>query len=96
MDHYSLKWPDDFEDYSWEIEAKGWFTGVQILFGDKVFTPVFYDRARLEQEIGDAIASQKYFAETRLVVVDRVSRASIEDSISAMAEAGELLSFFNC
>lgn len=94
MDHYSLKWPADFDDYSWEVEAKGWFSGVQVSVGDKVFKPVFYDKGRLAQEIEDALANHKYFAETDIVVVDHVSRETMEAAISAMSEAGELLSFF--
>jgi len=57
MPSYSLKWPSDFEDYVWELESKGWFTGLEITLDGKKSTPVFYDEAGLRLEIAHDISS---------------------------------------
>ena len=90
MKEYTIKWPDDFEDYSWQIESKGWFAGLEIVVDGKTLRPIFYDLARLSQEIAGEISSAGFFFEPFLVVIQRVTRETIESAVAELAKTGGL------
>lgn len=90
MKNYTLEWPADFEDYSWELESKGWFSGLLVIVNGKTFRPSFYDPVRLSQDIEEEIAAVGFFSEPSLIVVDRVCRESMVSAIAKLAKLGKL------
>lgn len=93
MVDYTLVWPVDFDDYSWELESKGWFAGLEIIVATEVLRPTFYDPVSLAQDVAAEMSSSKVFAESCVVVVDRVTRSSIESAVAELARTGELQRF---
>jgi hypothetical protein len=73
-----LELPDDFEDYGWEVEAKGWFSEARVIASDARYRINFYDPARLSQEIQDELASGRIFFEPNVIIVRAVTRANME------------------
>lgn len=90
MTEYTLKWPDDFENYSWQIESKGWFVGLEIIVGGKTLKPTFYDSSRLSQDIAGEISGAGFFFEPFLIVIRQVNRESMERAVADLAKAGGL------
>ncbi len=90
MVQYTLKWPDNFENYSWQIESKGWFVGLEINVGGKTLKPTIYDLARLSQDIAGEFSSAGYFFEPFLIVIQQVTRETIERAIADLARTGAL------
>jgi hypothetical protein len=90
MEKYSLKWPINFEDYSWELESKGWFCGLEVVIGNEVFKPTFYDPTRLIQDVKEDLANGHPFTLSRLIVIDHVCRELMESVIDKLAKTGEL------
>ncbi|GGO02670.1 hypothetical protein [Microbispora bryophytorum] len=80
----TVQWPDDFGDYAWEVEAKGWFEGVTVEWNGARIRPVFYDPVRLNQEISDELAGGSYFREPNLIVIEKVTRDHMEVAIAAL------------
>lgn len=75
--------PQDFSDYAWEVESKGYFDAA-VRVGDSVVTVSFYEPTRLQQEIVDDIEAGRLFTIRRLLVIEMVS---IENMQWAVAEA---------
>lgn len=73
-------YPDDFDDYAWELAYKGHFEVPSVVDGD-VKTVSFYDRHRLRQdrefseELGDDISAEI------IIVVDVVDREHMDAAI---------------
>jgi hypothetical protein len=82
MKPYTPKWPDDFDDHALQIESKGWFVGLEIIVDGRTFKPTFYDPARLSQDILEEISSADFFFEPFLIVIQQVSRESIERAVA--------------
>jgi hypothetical protein len=85
-----LRLPDDFEQYGWEVEAKGYFTDSSVVLGDRVVEVAFYDPTRLAQDIAEDLADGRPFAARHLLVVESVTPASM-----AAAVAGAPRGFFD-
>jgi hypothetical protein len=90
MKQYTLKWPSDFEDYSWQLESKGWFGGLEIIIDGRTLKPVFYDLTRLSQEVGDEISRAGFFSEHFLIVISKVTRELMEQAVANLARTGGL------
>lgn len=88
MEQYTLKWPEDFEAYSGEIESKGWFVGLEIVIEEKTLRPVFYDPVRLSQDVDEEISTAGFFLEPCLIVVRQVTRETIERTVAELAKSG--------
>lgn len=91
MINYKLELPDDFDDYAWEVESKGWFSGATALFGGRRFELVFYDPARLSQDIKDELDEGVAFLERNLLVVKSVDRNHMEKAIEFIARTGKYI-----
>ena len=89
-----MTWPPDFESYSWEVESKGRLSELEILSEGKTIRPVFYDPARLAQDVVDEVTRSGVFAEPNLVVIPAVTREIIESTVAVLAESGELKRLF--
>lgn len=84
---YSITFPGDFDDYDWaEIEDKGWLGDVLVSWPGGECSLTFFDRGRLAHAIGVDIERLGYFAGAKIIVVDVVSRSSIEDAIARIAD----------
>lgn len=88
MIDFKLELPADFDDYAWEVEYKGWFNGVAI-FGDTRYRIVFYDQARLFQEISDEIGGNRIYFEPNLVVVEKINRLNMLNALHFLAKTGK-------
>ncbi|HEX8157809.1 MAG TPA: hypothetical protein VF526_10535 [Solirubrobacteraceae bacterium] len=88
MTRFQLRLPPYFDDYAAEIEAKGYFADVIVEADGRQYRPVFYDPARLAQEIRDELDREGVFAEDDLVIVDAVTRETIEAAVAKLAGKG--------
>lgn len=84
MSVFSLNFPDDFSDYEWEVESKGYFGNVELEFDQKKYFISFYDRTRLMQEINDEIGSNGLFFENNLIVLEKVTKSNMIESIGQL------------
>jgi hypothetical protein len=83
---YRINFPEYFDDYATEIEAKGYFDDLTVEAGATRYKPLFYDTVRVRQEYEDHLASgAAAFAERNLVVLPKVIRATIEAAIDELA-----------
>jgi hypothetical protein len=85
-----LKLPDDFDDYGWEVEAKGWFSDARLSLSGKDYRINFYDPARLAQEIADEHERCAVFCEPNLVVVGKVTRAAMRNAVEELVRSGRI------
>jgi len=86
---YRVILPCDFDEYGWEVEAKGWFDTASVEFDGQVIEISIYDPTRLKQEIEDALSTNRVFVERNIIVVSTVNRASIEAAVKFLYESGE-------
>ncbi len=88
---YEIVWPDELDDFDWSmVESKGWLSGVKIKVGADTIEPLFYDKARLLQDVEAELELSGYFAEPAIIVLERVTQQAIEQVIERMASAGTL------
>jgi hypothetical protein len=91
MSNISLQFPPGFEDYEWEVEAKGWLPGVVAVIDERRYTLTVYDPARLAQDVDDVLKEGRPFFEPNLVVVASVTRESIASAIQEIVQTGRLV-----
>ena len=94
MIDYKLALPNDFDDYAWEVESKGWFEATAE-FDNKRFTITFYDQARLSQVIADELESVPAFYESNLFVLKSVDRNNMERAIDYIAKSETYKTMFS-
>jgi hypothetical protein len=87
---YRLGLPDDFDEYAWEVEEKGWFDSAYVEFDGLRIQLSIYDPTRLRQDVEEALSSARSFFEKSILVVPVVNRDSIEASVKLLYESGEL------
>ncbi|WP_370232870.1 hypothetical protein [Aeromicrobium sp.] len=78
--------PQDFPDYSWEVEAKGVFWDAAVERGGECFSVVFYDPIRLQQDVAGEVAERSAFAVSRLLVIPSVTEQHMRDAVDAAPE----------
>jgi hypothetical protein len=93
MENYKIVFPDEFEDYEWEVESKGWLNNVLVEFQDKTYRLIIYDPVRLSQDISEELSSNNVFAESNMVVIKVVNRENIEKSVSIIANSNGFKNF---
>jgi hypothetical protein len=91
MSNISLQFPPGFEDYEWEVDAKGWLPGVVAVIEDRRYTLTVYDAARLAQDVDDVLREGRAFFEPNLVVVPKVTREGIASAIQGIVRTGRLV-----
>jgi hypothetical protein len=89
---FGLSLPADFAEYEWEVAAKGWFVNAWLTVSSRRFRLVFYDAARLAQEIQNELDSGRVFFEPNLVVVHSVTRAKMEQAAAWLVQSGRVAS----
>src|SRR6185437_7262045 len=73
------------DDVHWpEIESKGYLPAV-VSDGSREVAVTFYDPARLAQDVEADLATSGRFSSPPVVVVARVTRASIEEAAAYLA-----------
>src|SRR5262249_33513651 len=85
-----LNFPEDYEEYAWEVEAKGWFSAATLTFAGKRFRLNFYDSRRLAQEIEGKFERGRVFFEPNLVVVQSLTRSNMENAVAQLIERGDV------
>ncbi|MFD2467112.1 hypothetical protein [Amycolatopsis silviterrae] len=85
MIQYRLKFPEYFDGYEVETEAKGYLVDVVVSTGKATFTLTIYDPARLAQEIADELSSGGYFSLSNVLVVPAVTKAEILRAVDSLA-----------
>jgi hypothetical protein len=96
MIDYKLELPDDFDDYAWEVESKGWFNGAIFVLGHVRYRLFFYDPTRLSQDIEDELEGGVAFLERNLLVVKTVDRNNMEKAIEFLAKSGKYIDLKVC
>ena len=89
MSDFSFVLPEDFADYEWEVEVKGWFSGAKMLLSGKSYQLNFYDPVRLGQTIGDDLELGRAFFEPNLIIVKSVTRSNMEQAARHLAESDQ-------
>lgn len=84
----AISLPITFDDYAWEVEAKGWFNDVLVVVDGKRFHITFYDITRLTQDIEARLSEKVAFVEKNVVVVRNVTRAEMEQAVKFLASSG--------
>ena len=87
---HMLRLPPDFADYESEVEAKGWFAEASLEVFGKTYRLVFYDPARLAQEIEDGLRADRFFFEANLVIISSVNRAAMQEAADKLVQSGKL------
>ncbi|CAM4095574.1 hypothetical protein [Corallococcus exiguus] len=90
MSNIVLEFPPGFEDYAWEVEAKGWLPGVVAVIHGRRYTLTVYDPARLTQGVDEALKGGRAFLERNLVVVASVTRERIVSAIQEIFQTGRV------
>jgi hypothetical protein len=90
MSDFVLRFPSEFDDYAWEVEAKGWLDGVEVVWEGAVIRLTVYDPVRLAQEIEEEVAASRVLAFSNLVVVPAVTRTVMERAVRSLIETGEI------
>lgn len=68
-----LIFPEDFSDYAWEVESKGYFDGASVKVGDRCINVTFYDPTRLSQDIREDFRAFGMMELRRVLVVESVT-----------------------
>jgi hypothetical protein len=76
----NLALPDDFDDYAWEVEAKGVFWDARITTDGEALAVVFYDPARLAQDVAEELDHEGICALRRVIVIPRLTREAMVDA----------------
>ena len=88
MTKTSLAFPQGFDSYASEVEAKGWFAEAKLVLSGKQHRLTFYDPVRLGQEIEDQLQRGTAFFEPNLVVIPSVTRENMEKAVDILIQSG--------
>jgi hypothetical protein len=65
--------PEDYDDYAWEVESKGWYPSASVRLGTREVPVMFYDPTRLAQDIEADLVGDHVSTFARLIVVERLT-----------------------
>jgi hypothetical protein len=88
MPEHELELPEDFADYEYEYEAKGYLAGARILRAGEHAEVVFYDPVRLAQDIEDELAAGNCPTYANIIVVPEITQEAIARAVQSLAESG--------
>ena len=89
MTDFSFVLPADFDDYAWEVEAKGFFSEAVMTVAGKCYRLNFYDPVRLSQEIESELERGAVFFEPNLVIVRSVTKSDMQQAAEVLAQSGQ-------
>ncbi|TCC36934.1 hypothetical protein [Kribbella sindirgiensis] len=84
---FEVEFPKYLDGYEFETESKGYLFDVIVRSGTRQWSVTVYDVARLHQEVSDEVQASGGFALSNLLVVDRVTRSTIFDALSELANS---------
>ena len=87
MAGYEIIFPNDFADYEFEYEAKGYLAGAKLVFGEREAELVIYDPVRLAQEISDEVDRVGYLVCPNLLVVPEVTGEAISKAVEYLSHS---------
>ena len=76
--------PEDFDDYAWEVEAKGYLLTASIRFGERRIPVAFYDPVRLAQDIETELEAGRVAVFMRVIVVRSLTAEAMRDSVERL------------
>jgi hypothetical protein len=85
---YEIEFPKGFDEFEWEVEAKGWLQGVVVTIERRRYRVTFYDPTRLAQDIADELQEKSVYLESNVLVVPSVTRAHMEKAVETVVKAG--------
>ncbi len=89
MSNSALILPGDFDDYEWEVKAKGFFSEARLSVSGKRYRLTFYDPVRLSQETESEVQRGGPFFESNLVIVSSVTRCDMERAVETLMKSGQ-------
>lgn len=89
MTDFTFVLPTDFDDYAWEVQAKGCFAEALMTVAGKRYRLNFYDPARLNQEIESELERGVAFTEPNLVIVRSVTKSDMQQAAEMLAQSGQ-------
>jgi len=89
MHDYDLTFPEDFDDYEWEVTAKGCFSEALLTVAGTRYRLNFYDAVRIQQEIESALESGSIFFEPNLLVIEAVDKAKMKEATALLVSSGQ-------
>lgn len=89
MTDFLLVLPADYDDYAWEVQAKGCFADALLTVAGRRYRLNFYDPTRLNQEIESELERGVAFAEPNLVIVRTVTRSDMEQAAEMLVRSGQ-------
>lgn len=78
--------PEDFANYSWEVESKGVFWDAVIQRGERRVAVTFYDPTRLTQDVNEELASENEVLLSHVIVLTKVTLAEMERSVANLPD----------
>lgn len=84
----NLELPEDFDDYEWEVEAKGYFHDALVEYVGLTYRIAFYDATRLAQDVQSELKYGLAVLPNNLVVVDSVTRAAMTEAVRRLFRDG--------
>jgi hypothetical protein len=87
-----LIFPEDFDDYAWQLESKGWFSGATLDYQGRRYPLSFFDPVRLAQDIERVLQAGETFCEPNLVVIPTVTRENMEKAAAWLVASSNLQS----
>lgn len=90
MSDFLLALPSNFEEYEWEVTAKGTFSEAQLIVAGKHYRLNFYDATRLGQEIQSEFERGGVFFEPNLVIVQSVTKTDMERAAEHLMQSEQI------
>jgi hypothetical protein len=87
---YLLIFPEDYEDYAWEVESKGWFGEARLEFSGRSYRLNFYEPVRHRQEVESELLRRDVFFEPNLIIVPLVSKLNMEKAVEFLVRTGQV------
>lgn len=84
----NLRLPADFDDGLWT--AKGYCPNVELCVDGKIYRLTFYEPVRLAQDATAEVEGGKIFFEENLVVVEAITRSSIENAARWLVKTNQI------
>jgi hypothetical protein len=86
---YTLSFPDDFDDYEWDVLQKGWTGVIRAVTAAAAYDLVFFTPLRVADEAAFVLAQgETFWNEENLVVIAEVDRAHITAAVAGLARQG--------
>ncbi|WP_369371825.1 hypothetical protein AB1046_00485 [Promicromonospora sp. Populi] len=82
---YQVRFPDDFDDYAWEVESKGVFWEAVVYNEGRSFAVTFYDKERLAQDLAEDVGPGRSAVLSRVIVVEHVTRECMSQAVGKLS-----------